>query len=913
MITAVTMITGTRLGPYEIQSAVGAGGMGEVYRARDSRLDRDVAIKILPELFAADPERLARFEREAKTLASLNHPHIAQIYGIEEIRAAAGGAGAANAALVMELVEGEDLSIRIARGPIPSAEALPVAQQVADALEAAHDRGIIHRDIKPANIKVTADGVVKVLDFGLAKALAPAGASASADAAANPANSPTMAMTGTVAGLILGTAGYMSPEQARGQTVDRRVDIWAFGVVLFEMLAGRQAFSGATVSDVLASVLKNDLDWTLLPKDVPAPVLALLRRCLNPDRRNRLRDIGEARIAIADFLAGKADAAAAAPARPRSAIDNRVLIGLLALLAVIGGIAAVMLWRDRTPPEGSRRFVVSPPDNVSPLGANRPSVALSPDGWTLVFAGVENGVSHLFIRGANDFDPRKLPGTEGASYPVFSPSGRTLAFMAETRLMVMPLDGSARPLGVTVNDPRGLAWIDETTLVYSPESIGGLMELSINGGAPKVVTTIDEKAGERTHRWPDVLPGGRWITFTVGTSASPDEYDHSRIDAVDRQTGERRSVFKDASMTHYLPSGHLAFARGGSLFAVRFDPESLKVSGSPLSVVEGIGGDRTTGAAHVAWSNNGTFAYLDGDVRGGQRRVVWSDLKGSTQSITLPPALYNDIRLSPDGARMAYALGTSSLADIWVYSFTRGTSTRLTFTGINATPVWSADGRDVYFVSIEGRRTTVFRTSGDGGREPAALTAIDGRAYLKHVDRGGAWGLVDYISFGGARANTGRIPLRSDGGTDVKPEPLVATRADEYSSSLSPDGRFVAYQSDEGGQPEVYVRELAASAGRWQVSNAGGEEPMWAADGRSIFYRIEGRLMRVTVDTRTTFAAGLPQVLFDGIFNLRSDTGISYQPHPDGTRFIMLRPAESASSGNVRVITRWLEGLETIR
>ena len=899
-------LAGSRLGPYDIVSALGAGGMGEVYRARDTRLDRDVAIKILPELFAADPDRLTRFEREAKTLASLNHPHIAQIFGIEQIAPSSGGGAqgqsSAGAALVMELVEGEDLSARIARGPMPLAEALPIAQQIADALEAAHERGIIHRDLKPANIKVSADGVVKVLDFGLAKAMD--GGNANAD----PANSPTMAMTGTVAGLILGTAGYMAPEQARGQAVDRRVDVWAFGVVLFEMLTGKQAFSGDTISDVLASVLKNDLDWNLLPKDLPGSILTLLRRCLNPDRRNRLRDVGDARIAISEYLAGKSEPGPAAPVPIGRAPSRALLSGALGVIALIAIAAGVFAWRGRTSPESSRRFVVSPPEGVSMDVVSRPSISLSPDGWTLVFVGVENGISHLFMRGPTEFDPRKLPGTEGAGNPAFSPSGRALAFVAGNRLMVMPLEGGARALA-TVNNPRGLAWVDETTLVFTPESIGGVMELSVNGGTPRGLSTIDEKSGERSHRWPHVLPGGRWVLFTVGTTASPDDYDNSRIDAVDRRSGERRTVFQNASMTRFVPTGHLLFARGGSLFAVRFDAATLKVSGSPVSVVQGIGGDRTTGAAHVAWSDSGTFTYVTGDARGGQRQLAWSDLKGARQSINLLPALYNDIRISPDGTRMAVAQGTSCLADIWVYSFARGTNTRLTFTGVNATPVWSADGRDVFFVAVEGRGTKVFKTSADGGREATALTSTDGRVYLKHVSDDASWAVVDYFAFGDARANVGRLPLRQD----AKIEPLVGTRADEYAAALSPDGRFVAYQSDEGGQPEIYVRELAASAGRWQVSNAGGEEPMWSHDGRMIFYRIEGRLMRVTVATGATFTAGLPELMFDGIFNLRSDTGVSYEPHPDGKRLLMTRPADVVSSGNVRVITGWLDELRAIK
>ena len=904
------LTAGTRLGPYEILAPLGAGGMGEVYRARDTRLDRDVAIKVLPELVAADPDRLTRFEREAKALASLSHPHIAQIHGTVD----------SPAALVMELVEGEDLSVRIARGAMSVTEVLPIALQIADALEAAHERGIIHRDLKPANIKVTADGDVKVLDFGLAKAIE------GSELAGDPLNSPTMSIAGTRAGLILGTAAYMAPEQARGQAVDRRADIWSFGVVLFEMLSGRQVFGGETISDVLASVLKNDLDWKTLPADLPPPIGRLLRRCLTPDRRTRLRDIGEARVAIADYLAGRIEAppvaAQAPPARSR-----RGLIAGLALVTAIAlalAVAVAMLTSGRSEPiDASRRYVVVPPEGVTAHVTGRPSIALARDGWTLAFVGLDNGGSHLYLRGAADFDPRRLPGTEGASNPAFSPDDRTIAFLTNTQLKTMSINDGAMTTIATVNDPRGVTWADDTTLVYTPESIGGIVEISTKGGAARTLTTIDEKAGERTHRWPNVLPGGRWVLFTVGMTASPDSYDGSRIDAVDRTTGERRKVFEGASMARYAPTGlaspmrgdreggHLVLARGGSLFAVRFDPTTLAVSGQPSTVLQGIGGDLTTGAAHVAWTDDGTFAYVPGDAQGGMRQLVWADLKGARQTIGLPPALYNDVRISPDGGRLAVAQGTSGGADIWVYAFARGTFTRLTFTGVTATPVWSADGREIFFSAIDnaGRGSTIFKTSADGGREPVAVATVDVRVYLKHVSRDASWALVDYLAFGGARANIGRLQLKPG----AKVEPIVDTRGDEYGAALSPDGRFLAYQSDPDGRPEVYVRTLASSSGRWQISNAGGEEPMWSSDGKSIYYRIEGRLMRVPVEAGVSFQAGLPVQLFDGVYNLRSETGISYQPHHDGTRLLMARAADVTSVGSVRVMTGWFGELRKIK
>jgi serine/threonine-protein kinase len=556
------------------------------------------------------------------------------------------------------------------------------------------------------------------------------------------------------------------------------------------------------------------------------------------------------------------------------------------------------------------RFVVVPPHGVSAYVLGRPSIALSPDGSTLALVGLENGIPYLFVRGPGEFDARKVPGSEGAGGPAFSPTGRTVAYLTSTQLKTLPLDGSPAVHG-TANDPRGVAWADENTLVYAPESIGGLREVSLRGGAARALTAIDDTKSERTHRWPHVLPGGRWVLFTIGTITSPDNYDESRIDAVDRTTGERRHVFQGASMVRYVPSGHLIFARAGSLFAVRFDPATLKVSGEPVSVLRGIGGDLTTGAAHVTSSDNGTFAYVPGDVSGGMRQLSWSDLKGGRASIHLPAALYNDVRVSPDGARMVVGNGTSGMADIWVYTFARGTYTRLTFTGTNATPVWSRDGRDIYFSSLDPQtaKSTIYKTSADGGRQPQEVASAKIRVYLKEISRDGTSALVDYIAYGGARSNIGRLPLRPDASAEV----IVGTRADEYGAALSADGRFLAYNSDEGGSPQIYVLELAAKGGRWQISNAGGEEPAWAVDGKSIFYRIEDRLMSVPVDTRGTFQAGLPAPLFDGIFNLRSDTGISYQPHPDGRRLLMTRAADVVSGGTVRVITRWIDELKGIK
>ena len=893
------LTAGTRLGAYEVTGSLGAGGMGEVYRARDTKLHRDVAIKVLPAHFASDRGRLARFEREAQSLAALNHPHIAQIYGVTDDPPA----------LVMEFADGEDLTKRIARGPIPLTETLALATQIAAALEYAHDHGIIHRDLKPANIKLTGGDTIKVLDFGLAKAMTADGVSGVAqDVSPAIENSPTFTSPAmTQMGVLLGTAAYMAPEQARGQAVDRRADIWAFGVILFEMLSGKQAFAGDTISDVIASVLKNDLDWSTLPKNLPTVVTTLLKRCLTPDRKTRLRDIGEARIAIDEYLAHPTDRAQPVPA----ATHRWQTVALVVTSVALVGALVALAWRGGGSEIASLRTVIAPPIGISVNVTSQMALTIAPDGWTVAFVGLENGDRVLYIRGRGDFDPHKLAGTEGGGNPVFSPSGRSLAFHTPSQLKVMPVDGAPVAVG-PVNDARGIAWIDETRLVYAPEAIGGLLEADMNGGAPRELTKLDDQGVERTHRWPHVLPGGRWVLFTVGTVVSPDSYEDSRIDAVDRTTGERRTVYQGASSVRYSSTGHLILTRGGSLFALRFDPVTLKTSGTPISVLQGVGGDSTTGVSHAALSDAGTLAFAPSDRLGGLRQFVWVDLKGQRQSVALPPAVYSDVRISPDGTRAALLDGSTGTADVWVYGFARGTYTRLTFTRKNATPIWTPDSREIYFSAMEAGNTSgIYKTSADGGRAAVLIASPDAprRLYLKNVSRDGTWALVDYIAYGGARANVGRLPLKK--GAQI--EPLVDSLADEYGGALSPDERYVAYQSDEGNRADVYVRPMSGAGGRWQVSNAGGEEPMWSRDGKSLYYRYEGRFMRVSVEPGPTFQSGLPEMLFDGIFNLRSDTGVSYDPHPEGGRFLMIRAADLASGGSIRLITNWAEQLRAIK
>jgi serine/threonine-protein kinase len=636
---------GSRLGPYDVLSLLGRGGMGEVYRARDARLGRDVAIKVLPPALAADADRRARFEREAQVLASLNHPNIAAVYGLEE----ADG----RVAIVLELVEGPTLEERIVgvnvgspeRPPVrtdvrahgsvlPRDEAILIARQIVDALEAAHEKGIIHRDLKPANIKLSPDGRVKVLDFGLAKALAPVLSGVDQE------NSPTLTTPAmTAIGMLLGTAAYMSPEQARGLVVDKRADIWAFGVVLFEMLTGGRLFHGATVSDTIAGVLRQEIDWRALPAGTPPSIESLLRRCLDRDPKRRLRDIGEARLALEAATREPVDVARA-EAPPVAAPKRRYgLVHLAAaglLLALLAAIGALWVFAGASNPLDARLSVSLPSDLTFNL-ANRPVVAISHDGTRLAIVAQSKGVTRLYVRPIQEFDLRLLAGTEGASGPFFSPDGAWIGFFADGKIKKVRADGGPVVTLADAADPRNAVWTAGDLIFYTPQSIGPVYKIPAAGGSPEPIATLDARKQERTHRWPAALPDGNTILFTVGSVAHPDDYDDASIEAVRLKTGTRHVVVPAGRMASYVSTGHLLYVRGRLLYAVPFDAETLQVRGMAVPVVDGVSGDTTTGAANYAVSASGTLAYVPGDPAGADRRIGWVDMKGASRSSTCPP------------------------------------------------------------------------------------------------------------------------------------------------------------------------------------------------------------------------------------------------------------------------------------
>ena len=727
---AMGLTTGSRLGPYEILSALGAGGMGEVYRARDTTLGRQVAIKVLPDAFAQDTERLARFEREAKTLASLNHPHIAQIYGLEQ--------SSGVQALVMELVEGEDLSQRIARGPIPLDEALPIARQIAEALEAAHEQGIIHRDLKPANIKVTPDGVVKVLDFGLAKLAGPPEAGryapmvvrpASADLTASPTITSPAMMTGV--GVILGTAAYMAPEQAKGREADKRSDIWAFGCVLYEMLTGRRPFDGDDVSDTLANVLKIDPDWSVLPSEIPPAIRTLLQSCLTKDRRRRVADISTALFVLekAASLAPPAGTVSAAP-RPRRPLWRRVVTPVAAALVASAVVGAAVWFGTRPIPPRVARFplTTASADALSINGTDR-DLAITPDGSRVVYVG--SGGAELLMRSLDQIEP--IVVARGLVRGVFvSPDGQWVGFIDNQRTLkkVAITGGPALTLTALDGGSRGATWAPEDTIIFATNNPAtGLQRVAAAGGEPTVVTRPNRDRGEADHLWPEILPGGRGVLFTM--TAVSGGLDAAQIAVLDLDTGAQTIVLRGGSHAHYVSTGHLVYAAGGALRAVAFDLSRREIQGTPVSVLPRVV-TTTFGAGDYAVAADGTLVYVDtpsttsGFGFGGDRTLVWVDRAAREEPLAAPPRAYMHPRLSPDGTRIAVYIHDQQ-QDTWMWDLQRATLTRLTFTpGVDWFPLWTPDGKRIVFSSAgEGGSIGLFWMPADGTGKPERLTNGD--------------------------------------------------------------------------------------------------------------------------------------------------------------------------------------------
>ena len=898
----MVVIPGTRLGPYEIISPLGAGGMGEVFRALDTALGREVAIKVLPEAFAADADRVARFQREAKLLASLNHPHIAIVHGLE--RAGDGYA------LVMELVEGEDLSQRIARGAIPVAEALPIAKQIAEALEAAHDQGIIHRDLKPANVKLRPDGTVKVLDFGLAKAMESPVAMAASVSRSPTITTPAM----TQAGMLLGTAAYMSPEQARGKPVDQRADIWAFGAVLFEMLTGQRAFAGDDVSDVLASVLARDPDWTRLPDGLPPVVRTFIRRCLHKDWKQRIRDIGDVALALDGAFDAAAPDAGHSLAAARSGWRRALPAAVTAIVAaLVTGLTAWTLW-----PSADRRtatrfdYVLPEGQQLEVTQPQRPVVAISPDGRSFVYQTTEG----LYLRSMGTLEAQLIPGTkEKLNTPFFSPDGQWVGYFALTgqvndrQLKKIAVSGGPAVTLCAATAPFGASWAPDNTILFGQRA--GIMRVSANGGTPELLI----QAGESEQIYgPQLLPDRASVLFSVTREMGPARWDQAQVVVQSLSSGKRSVVVQGGSDARYLPTGHVVYALRDGVFGVAFDAGRLKVTGGAVPLVQGV--QRPVGvnaaASNYAVSEQGTLVYL---TRSGStlRSLVWLNRNGAAAEpiSAIPPGIYEDPRLSPDGGRVLVTRD----GDVWIYDVATGRSSRLTRDGSSLMGVWDPTGSQIAYSTARKGNLEAWVEPSDGSGPARQLTNLGGQV---HVDSWSPDGRTLTIHRHPPEGATSIFMLPMDT-TDPKPRAFLNGDFNAEGADFSRDGRYVAYQAEATGQREIYIQSSTKPGGQVTVSVGGGREPVWANNG-DLFYRSSTgeRMFVVSVTTEPTLKVERPVELFQGPYYI-SPTGSprpQYDVTPDGQRVLVMVSTQGTSASVARprmvVVQDWFDELKRL-
>jgi serine/threonine-protein kinase len=888
----MSLAVGIKLGCYEILAPIGAGGMGEVYRARDTKLKRDVALKLLPDAYARDPGRMARFQREAEVLASLNHPNIAHIYGVEE------------RALVMELVEGES-----PKGPLPFEDAWKIALQIADALEYAHERGVIHRDLKPANVKVTPEGVVKLLDFGLAKAYSEAPDEGSTD----PENSPTITLGATVAGTVLGTAAYMSPEQARGKRVDKRADIWSWGVVLYELLTGERLFKGDEAADTLAQVLTKEPDW----ERVPLKVRRLLSECLQKDPKQRLRDIGDARRLL---LSDAQEATATPPVRVwRRPVVPWSLLGAVVLIAAALGVS---LWRPTRPTD--RPLMWLSVDLGPDARARRDfTAAISPDGTRLVFPISDPG-SRLAVRSLGQPTATPLAGTEGGDNPFFSPDGEWVAFGAGGKLKKISIHGGPPTTLCDATTLHGGTWGEDGFIVAALGNGARLSRVPENGGSPQPLTKLEN--GELTQRWPQILPGRKAVLFSA--SSSQVNWEEAHVEVLSLKTGQRKTVVRPGFYGRYLPSGHLVYLRGGTLYGMAFDIDRLEPAGPPVTLLEGIAASNY-GGGQFDFSRNGTLVYLAGNpFIEAKRKLVWIDAAGKTQPFFAAPDLFSSPALSPDGKRLAILIGDVGGSDLWVYDLEREIPTKLPTAGqVLLGAVWAPDGKHLVYGTPRSSNSGLMWIRADAGGEPQQLTRDD-----THLDQIAESVSPDgrFVLFGGPGRSAQSLTIDTTDPDHPKagaPEPLPNTSA----GVISPDGRWIAYTSRASGTAQVFVRpfkdgKIAGSAVS-QVSPAGGAYPVWsrAVAARQLLYATsEGRIMVVDYTVEgDSFHSLKPRLWTDkqigtipgGTLDLRQGNAVGrlFDLTPDGTRIIAWvpqeQPKEPKANLHVTMLLNWFDEL----
>ena len=898
----MTLRAGTRLGPYEILGAVGAGGMGEVLRARDTQLGREVAIKVLPEAFADDPDRLARFSREAQTLASLNHPNIATIHGVEEVPNPA-GPGAGSRALVMELVEGEDLSAPIARGPIPLAEALPIARQIAEALEAAHEQGIVHRDLKPANIKVRTDGRVKVLDFGLAKAMEPAGASANP----NVSHSPTLTHHVTSAGMIVGTARYMSPEQARGKGVDKRADVWAFGAVLYEMLSGRQAFTGDTTTDIIAAVVTRDPDWTALPPSTPAAIRELLIRCLDKDPRRRLRDIGDARFVLesAGASSGVSALADASVAKERS---RRPWPWMAATaICAIAAVALAVYPRAGQPrlsdDNGFELAIAAPVGTEFQVGSNSGNVIVSSDGTKVAFVATSAKGPTLWVRSLADDDARPLSGTENASYPFWSPDGKHLGFFANGKLKTVDVAGGLPEVVADAPIGRGGSWADDGFILFTPVGGGTVHRVSSTGGEAKAITKLDSIRAEDAHYWPSALPGGSSFLF-FARSTQP-ENSGIYLGHVDGSAPPQRVLASLSSGMLATEPGtgatFLMWVREDELLAQPFDTGTGKLSGEARRIASGVRVESSQRLTFASVSRTGVVAWAPANAANAVLSLY--DRAGRRlRALDVPPGKLDQPALSPDGRRLAFLKDEKGVGAVFVHDLRSG-ATRQVSTSPNYSeqPTWSPDGRSLLHVSNDDGRLQVFRVPLDEGARPGVVPAPNNQSEVfETLDH-------RYLFYTGRGKDTGPDAMVMPLFGPENPITLSATPAIETILGASADGKLLLITSGQSGRSAVIRRVMSqggslALGGAYTLPEDALSIVRLRPDGREVFYAgADGWLKSLSLTpTGDSLTLGAPQVLF----KLPLIVYGAFSPSSDGQRFVIAETPFAAGQ-TLKILTNW--------
>jgi serine/threonine protein kinase/Tol biopolymer transport system component len=896
------ILPGRRLGPYEILSAIGAGGMGEVYRARDTRLDRIVAIKVLPAHLADRPELRERFEREAKTIASLNHPHICTLHDTghqDEIEF-----------LVMEYVEGETLAQRLLKGALALEQVLQYAVEIADALDKAHRKGITHRDLKPGNIMLTKSGT-KLLDFGLAKLkqkVAPANVPLS--------ELPTAKDPLTAEGSIVGTMQYMAPEQLEGKEVDAHTDIFAFGAIVYEMATGKRAFEGKSQASLIASILEREPPpMSSLQPMTPTALDRVVKRCLAKEPEKRWQTASD----LCEELKWIAEAGSQITLTPSVATKAIRTLGRRALILSLGSlllgavIASLATWnlRPSPSPQPVSRLTITLPPGQQLAGLNSgPAVALSPDGTRLAYVARQGGTQQLYLRAMDSLESKPILGTEGAVIPFFSPDGQWVGFFAGGKLKKVSVSGGA---AITLGDtpiPRGASWVSLGTIAFVPTQVGALQQVSDAGGAPQSLTRLEK--GEVSHRWPEFLPGGKAVLFAAGTN--PINFANAQVAVQSLGTGERRDLIRGGTHPRYAPSGHLVYVQGGNLMAVPFDPQRLAVTGAAVPVVEGVLQSPTNGDAQYSFSATGSLVYVSGGVQSAQSSLVWVSRNGAEQRLAAPAHVYLNPRLSPDGRRVAVGI-TEQDSQVWLYDVSRETLNRFTFEGnTNGYPAWTPDGKRIAFLSSKEGPLNIFWQLADGSGGVERLTTSDDTQTPNSWSPDG-----QLLAFNDINPTTGldiwvlRIGDPSPGSGQVrKAQPFLRAPFLHSAPRFSPDGRWLAYVSDESGRFEVYVQPYPGPGGKWQISTEGGTEPAWNPNGRELFYRSGDKMMGVDIATQSSFAAGKPRMLFEGPYLPTPVTFPNYDVAPDGQRFLMLKASESAEAAptQINVVLNWFEELK---